>query len=55
VLAAELRAVSGLAAAGGSDTLLPVHLVGVPACLHKYEALLRDAWSERRAPALPAA
>jgi hypothetical protein len=27
---------------------VPDHLAGVPACLHKYEPLLRKAWLERR-------
>jgi hypothetical protein len=36
--AAELREVNGL---GRPSPKLPPHLADVPACLHKYEALLR--------------
>jgi hypothetical protein len=40
------RELAALRQASGADRL-PPHLAGVPPCLHKYESLLRRAWSQR--------
>jgi hypothetical protein len=32
----------------GGEAAVPEHLAGVPACLHKYEALLLRAWLAHR-------
>jgi hypothetical protein len=50
--ATELREVQARA---NPDALLPPHLVGVPACLHKYEPLFKRAVeAERSAAGAPA-
>lgn len=48
LLAAELRGVRSLDPSS-AEAALPPHLAGVPACLHRYEALLRRSWEERQA------
>jgi hypothetical protein len=47
VLARERERLLNLGPQGLVDPL-PDHLAGVPACLHKYEPLLRKAWVERQ-------
>jgi hypothetical protein len=47
VLAREWAALAEVGPQGLVEPL-PEHLAGVPACLHKYEPLLREAWLERR-------
>jgi hypothetical protein len=49
VLAQDRRAVAALVAPS-----LPPHLEGVPACLHRFEPLLRRSWEEREAASLAA-
>jgi hypothetical protein len=48
LLAAELRGLRSLDRSP-AEAGLPPHLAGVPACLHRYEPLLRRAWEERQA------
>jgi hypothetical protein len=47
MLAQERRRLLNMGPQGIVDPL-PEHLAGVPACLHKYEPLLQQAWLERQ-------
>jgi hypothetical protein len=47
LLSGELRSVRQLDPEMAAAAL-PPHLAGMPACLHRYEALLRQAWEQRQ-------